>query len=160
MLVNLRAMGEAISDAVGEVEEMGPVDYLVVEFPMGRSTFSGDIASELSRLSNEGVIRVLDLVIIQKDADGSVEGFEVEALDLDEAWSLEAVIAEILSATDVDDLAAAMQPGSVAGVVVWENLWAAQFASAARHTGAQLIAAGHIPVQAIAASIAADEERE
>lgn len=141
-----------------DVDEMGPVDYLVVEFPAGASTFSGELAAELARLSHEGLIRVLDLLIIQKAADGSIEGFEIEDFDMDPIRALESELADILAAEDIDNLAAAMEPGSVAGVVVWENLWAAPFAAAARRAGGQLIASGRIPIQAIAASIQTEEE--
>ncbi len=149
-----------MSQTLAELDEMGPVDYLVVEFPRGRSTFTGELAEELSRLSHEGLIRVLDLLVMQKSADGTVEGFEVDDDDLDDLRSLESELAEILAARDVEHLAEAMEPGSVAGVVVWENLWAAPFASAARRAGGQLIASGRIPIQAIAASLEADEEDE
>ena len=148
-----------MSSTLTDLDEMGPVDYLVVEFPHGRSTFSGEVAEELSRLSHEGLIRVLDLLVMQKSTDGTVEGFEVDD-DLDDLRSLECELAEILAARDVEHLAEAMEPGSVAGVVVWENLWAAPFASAARRAGGQLIASGRIPIQAIAASLEADEEYE
>jgi hypothetical protein len=101
---------------------------------------------------------VLDLIVLHKDADGTVEAFEVDELDgADELRALETEIAEILAAEDVAHLAAAMENGSTAGVIVWENLWAAPFASAARHAGGQLIAFGRIPIQAIAASIEADD---
>lgn len=149
-----------MSQTLAELDEMGPVDYLVVEFPRGRSTFTGELAEELSRLSHEGLIRVLDLLVMQKSTDGTVEGFEVDDDDLDDLRSLESELAEILAARDVEHLAEAMEPGSVAGVVVWENLWAAPFASAARRAGGQLIATGRIPIQAIAASLEADEEDE
>jgi hypothetical protein len=149
-----------MSDTYADLDEMGPVDFLVVEFPRGQSRFSGEMAAELSRLSHEGLIRVLDLLVLQKSADGTVEGFEIDDTDLDDLRSLEAEIAEILAVGDVENLAAAMEPGSVAGVVVWENLWAAPFASAARRAGGQLIATGRIPIEALAASLEADEEDE
>lgn len=140
------------------IDELGPVDYLVVEFPAGRSNFTGEMAAELARLSSEGVIRVLDLLVLQKAEDGSVEGFEIDDLEeIDELRALEKEIAEILAAEDVDRLAAAMEPGSTAGVVVWENRWAAPFGAAARRAGGQLVATGRIPIQAILASIEAEE---
>lgn len=140
-----------------DIDEMGPVDYLVVEFPVGESNFNGEMAAALAALADSGTIRVLDLLILQKDADGSVEAMEIDDLDgVDELRALEAEIAEILAEEDVAHLAAAMEPGSVAGVLVWENVWAAPFASAARRAGGQLIASGRIPIQAIAASIEAE----
>jgi hypothetical protein len=139
------------------IDELGPVDYLVVEFPAGSQNFDGTMAAELARLSDAGIIRVLDLLILQKAADGSVDALEIDETDtVDEIRALETHVSEILAADDVLNLAEAMEPGSVAGVVVWENLWAAPFASAARRAGGQLIATGRIPIQAIAASIEAE----
>ena len=140
------------------IDELGPVDYLVVEFPAGAAHFTGEMAAELAGLVDAGTIRVLDLLILQKDADGSVEAVEIDDLDaVDELRAIEAEIAEILAAEDVEHLAAAMEPGSVAGVLVYENRWAAPFASAARRSGGQLIASGRIPIQAIIASLETDE---
>ena len=143
------------------VDELGPVDYLVVEFPPGAQNFTGEMAAELVRLSDAGTIRVLDLLILQKAADGSIDAYEIDETDaVDEIRALETHVSEILAADDVLNLAAAMEPGSVAGVLVWENTWAAPFASAARRAGGQLIATGRIPIQAIAASIEAEQAAE
>ena len=143
------------------IDELGPVDYLVVEFPPGAQNFTGEMAAELVRLSDAGTIRVLDLMILQKAADGSVDAYEIDdTQDAGEIRALEAQVSEILAADDVVHLAAAMEPGSVAGVLVWENTWAAPFASAARRSGGQLIATGRIPIQAIAASIEAEMAAE
>ena len=145
-----------------DLDEMGPVDYLVVEFPPGAQNFTGEMAEELARLSESGAIRILDLLILQKNEDGSVDGVEIdEATDesgsaAEKLRAIETDVAEILAAEDVEMLAEAMLPGSVAGVLVWENRWAAPFASAARRSGGQLIATGRIPIQAIAASIEAE----
>ena len=115
------------------------------------------MAEELARLSAAGTIRILDMLILQKNEDGSVDAVEIDEVPgVDEIRAFEAEIAEILAAEDVENLAAAMLPGSVAGVLVWENAWAAPFASAARRSGGQLIATGRIPIQAIAASIEAE----
>jgi hypothetical protein len=143
-----------------EIDELGPVDYLVVEFPAGRSNFSGEMAAALALLVESGTIRVLDLLVVNKADDGSVEAFEIDDLDQDQAGGLlglETEIAEILAAEDVVHLAEAMENGSTAGVLVWENSWAAPFASAARRAGGQLVASGRIPIQAIAASIEAED---
>lgn len=143
-----------------EIDEMGPVDYLVVEFPAGKSNFSGEMAAELASLTESGTIRVLDLLILNKAEDGTVEAFEIDDLDEDEAGGLiglETQIAEVLAAEDVVHLAEAMENGSTAGVLVWENSWAAPFASATRRAGGQLVATGRIPIQAIAASIEAED---
>jgi len=141
-----------------EMDELGPVDYLVVEFPPGQANFTGEMAAELAALVEAGTIRVLDLLILAKNDAGEVEALEIDDLDaLDELRVLETEIAELLAAEDVAHLGAALEPGTTAGVVVWENTWAAPFASAARRAGGQLVASGRIPVQAILASIEAEE---
>ena len=140
------------------LDELGPVDYVVVEFPAGASNFTGEMASELRKLVDGGIIRVIDVLILTKDADGKVDAIELSDVpELGELQAIEAQLAELLAEEDVENLAAAMEPGSTAGVLIWENLWAAPFASAARRSGGQLIANGRIPIQAIIASIEADE---
>lgn len=143
------------------LDELGPVDYVVVEFPAGASNFTGEMAAELRALVDSKTIRVIDVLILTKDADGSVEATELSDVDeLGELATIEAELAELLAADDVAQLAVAMEPGSTAGVLIWENLWAAPFAAAARRSGGQLIADGRIPIQAIIASIEADEETD
>ena len=140
------------------LDELGPVDYVVVEFPAGASNFTGEMVAELLSLIERGIIRVIDVLILTKSEDGSVDAMELSDVgELGELQALEAELAELLAEDDVEHLAAAMEPGSVAGVLIWENLWAAPFASAARRSGGQLIANGRIPIQAIIASIEADE---
>ena len=140
------------------LDELGPVDYLIVEFPAGQQNFTGEGADELVRLHDAGIIRVMDVLILEKDQDGSVEAHELSDLpELGELQRIEAQLAQTLAEEDVANLAAAMDPGTVAGVLIYENLWAAPFASAVRHSGGQLIANGRIPIQAIIAAIEADE---
>ena len=140
-----------------ELDELGPVDYLVVEFPPGASHFTGEMAEALASLVEAGTIRVLDILILAKDVGGAVEAMELDDLDaLDDLRTIEAGLATILAEEDVEHLAAAMEPGTVAGVLVWENCWAAPFAAAARRSGGQLVATGRIPIQAIIASLEAD----
>ena len=139
-------------------DELGPVDYLVVEFP--GSKFNGEIAPTLVDLVDRGIIRVLDLIMISKDADGSFDAVELNDFEdgaLGDLHRFETDIAELLSADDIENVANALEPGSTAGVLVYENLWAAPFASAVRHSGGQLVASGRIPVQALIASFEADE---
>ena len=140
------------------LDQLGPVDYVVVEFPAGASNFTGEMAEELVRLVNSGTIRLIDVLILTKNEDGTVDAMELSDIDeLGELQALEAQLAELLAEDDVENLAAAMDPGSTAGVLIWENLWAAPFAAAARRSGGQLIATGRIPIQAIIASIEADQ---
>ena len=140
------------------LDELGPVDYVVVEFPAGAKNFTGEMAAELVKLVDAGTIRVIDVLILDKNEDGSVDVTELSDIDqLGELQTIEAELAELLAADDVAHLAVAMEPGSTAGVLIWENLWAAPFASAARRSGGQLIADGRIPIQAIIASIEADD---
>jgi Family of unknown function (DUF6325) len=143
-----------------DVDELGPVDYIVVEFPADKADFSGAMATELSTLIERGVIRVLDMLILKKDLDGTVEGFESHDLgdsDLAELLELETELAMLLAADDVEAIGGAPEPGSVAAVLIWENVWAAPFGSAVRRSGGQLVASGRIPIQAIAAAVEADE---
>ena len=141
-----------------DLDSLGPVDYIVVEFPAGASNFTGEMAAELLALVDSGTIRVIDVLILTKSEDGTVEAKELSDIEqLGPLQAVEAQLAELLAAEDVEHLAACMDPGSTAGVLIWENLWAAPFASAARRSGGQLIATGRIPIQAIIASIEADE---
>src|SRR5438046_2529988 len=140
------------------LDELGPVDYVIVEFPSGAANFTGEMVEELVRLVDAKTIRVIDVLILAKSDDGAIEAMELSDIgELGALEALEAELAELLAEEDVENLAAAMDPGSVAGVLIYENLWAAPFASAARRSGGQLIANGRIPIQAIIASIEADE---
>ena len=142
------------------LDELGPVDYVIVEFPAETSNFTGEMVQELVALVEAGTIRVIDILILTKDTDGAIEAMELSEIDeLGPLEAMESELAELLAADDVVHLAAAMDPGSTAGVLVYENLWAAPFASAARRSGGQLIANGRIPIQAIIASIEADDAR-
>jgi hypothetical protein len=156
-----RADDQELARTEGSLDELGPVDYLIVEFPAGASNFTGEMAKELLALVDSGTIRVIDILILTKNEDGSVDATELSEIDeLGPLQVVEAQLAELLAEDDVEHLAAAMEPGSTAGVLIWENLWAAPFASAARRSGGQLIANGRIPIQAIIASIEADEAPE
>jgi hypothetical protein len=159
--VDSRIEREEVAMTDVDINLLGPVDYLVVEFPAGQSNFTGEMASELRSLVDAGTIRVIDVLILTKNEDGTVDAMELSDVpNLGELQTMEAELAELLAAEDVENLAAAMDPGSTAGVLIWENTWAAPFASAARRSGGQLIANGRIPIQAILASIEADAETE
>jgi hypothetical protein len=148
-------------DEVDSVDELGPVDWIVVEFPGSR--FNGEIAPALRDLVDRDLIRVLDLLVLKKDTDGTLEAFEASDLDtteIGELRSYESQLAMLLSEDDVTAVAAAIEPGSSAAVLVWENTWAAPFASAVRHSGGQLVASGRIPIQALLAAIEADDDND
>ena len=139
--------------------ELGPVDYLVVAFPAGKADFSGAMASELRALMDSNTVQVLDLVLLTKDLDGSVEASELRDADDSEVGQLraaEADLAVLLAESDVEEIGAMLEPGSTAAVLVWENTWAAPFGSAVRRSGGQLVTTGRIPTQAILAAIEAD----
>jgi hypothetical protein len=143
------------------IDELGPVDYLVVEFP--GSQFKGEILPELVDLVQRGIVRVLDLVVIKKSADGSYEAFEFGDPDvgpLGEIRELERQLADLLSEEDVVAVAETLEPGSTAALLVYENLWAAPFASAVRRAGGVLVSDGRIPIQSLIAALAADVESE
>ena len=143
------------------LDELGPIDFVIVEFPKGQANFTGEMVDELVKLVEAGTIRVVDMLILVKDDEGAVEAMELSDLDdLGALETIEAELAELLAEEDVVNLAAAMDPGSTAGILIYENLWAAPFASAARRSGGQLIANGRIPIQAIIAALEADEALE
>ncbi len=140
-----------------DVEELGPLDRIVVEFPGSR--FSGEIAPVLADLVERDLIRVLDLLVIKKDEDGTFEAFELSDLENEEVGELivhEAQLAMLLNAEDVEAMAAAVEPGSSAAVLVWEHKWAGPFGAAVRRSGGQLVASGRIPTQALLAAVEAD----
>jgi hypothetical protein len=127
-------------------EGMGPVDYLVVEFPGSRMT--GEGLPLLVDLVDRGVIRILDLVFVKKELDGSIVGLTVSDLDADGKLDFavfEGASSGLLGQDDLDEAGVALEPGSSAGILVYENVWAAPFAAALRRGGAQLVASGRIP---------------
>ncbi|MGE5290358.1 MAG: DUF6325 family protein [Micromonosporaceae bacterium] len=152
-------MTDQMTEQVSEpADELGPVDWIVVEFPGSR--FKGEIAPALDELVESGTVRVLDLLLIRKGEDGTLDFYELGDLDESEIGGLrayEAELATLLSEDDVEAVAEAIEPGSTAALLVWENSWAAPFASAMRRAGGQLVASGRIPVQALLAAIEEDE---
>jgi len=144
---------------VEDVEELGPVDWIVVEFPGSR--FDGRIAPALADLVERDLVRVLDLLVLKKEEDGSVDAIELADLDDDEIGGLrsfEAGLAMLVSEDDVVAAAEALEPGSSAALVVWENTWAVPFGRAVRGSGGHLVASGRIPVESILAAIADDDD--
>ncbi|MEU0560529.1 DUF6325 family protein [Dactylosporangium sp. NPDC006015] len=137
-----------------DLEDMGPVDYLVVEFPDGRVT--GEGLPLLVDLVERGIIRILDLVFVRKRGDGTVEGLELTDVDHDGKLDLlmfEGVTTGLVDAEDLADAADVLNQGSVAAILVYENRWAAPLATTLRRGGGQLVAGGRIPVQALLAAV-------
>jgi len=144
-----------------DVDQLGPVDYMVVGFPADKADFSGAMADELKKLMENDTVRVLDLMIVTKAADGTVAVAELRDRDeseVGELRSLEAELSLLLAAEDVERVGADLEPGSTAAVLVWENTWAGPLASAIRHSGGELIGAGRIPIQALIAAVEEDRE--
>ena len=137
--------------------ELGPIDYLVVEFPGNRMT--GEGMPLLGDLVDRGIIRLLDLVFIRKETDGSVRALAMHDLgDGMDVGLFEGASSGLLDDDDLAEAAAAVEPGSSAGVLVYENRWAAPFAAALRRGGAQLVASGRIPVDALLSALEAESD--
>ena len=143
------------------LEEMGPVDYFVVAFENER--LSGEAFPLLLDLVDRGIIRILDLAFIRKEADGRVtvlSQMDLERMQVLEAALFEGASSGILGQSDLDEAAKALEPGSSAGVLVYENVWAAPFATAVRRAGGEVVASGRIPVQELVATLDAIEGAE
>jgi Family of unknown function (DUF6325) len=141
-----------------EAEAMGPISYLIVEFPGNKMT--GEGLAALVDLVDRGLIRILDLEFVMCRADGSVKAMQLRDLDADGQFDLtifEGASSGLLDQSDLDDAAKALQPGSSAGILIFENRWATTFVEGLRRGGAELVAAGYIPLAAIAASLDATE---
>jgi hypothetical protein len=141
---------------MGENEiELGPVDYLVVEWPSGRDP-TGEGLEHLVDLTERGIIRVIDLAFVMKEEDGTVRGLAIADLDQDGTLDLvkfEGASSGVLGEEDFDEAGGALEPGTSAAILVYENRWAAPFATALRKNGAQLVANGRIPINALLAKL-------
>jgi hypothetical protein len=145
-------------DRTEATDSMGPVDYLVVAFPTDRMT--GEAFPMLVDLAERGIIRILDLAFVRKEHDGTVTSLsqvDLERMEVLEAALFDGAASGLLDLSDLSEAANALDPGTAAAVLVYENSWAAPFATALRRSGGQLVAAGHIPVPAILASLDALE---
>ncbi|MBM9621870.1 DUF6325 family protein [Streptomyces zhihengii] len=139
-----------------DIEDMGPVDYLVLEFPGNRMT--GEGLPLLVDLVDRGIVRILDLAFVTKQDDGTVAAVELRDIgDHAELTVFEGVSSGLLGQDDLDEAGAVLEPGSSAAVLVYENTWAAPLAKALRRGGARMVAGGRIPVQALLASLDATE---
>ena len=143
-----------------QLQEMGPVDYLVVEWPGEQPT--GEAAPLLIDLVDRGLVRILDLALIAKDEDGSVAALEIERAS-EQVEALKGLIGAssgLLSDEDVEAAGEALDPGTSAALMVYENSWAAPFAAAVRRSGGQLVANGRIPIQSLVAALDAAEAND
>ncbi|MFH8475812.1 DUF6325 family protein [Streptomyces sp. NPDC018000] len=143
----------------GESDETGPIDYLVVEFPAG-SRMTGEGLPMLVGLVDQGIIRILDLMFIRKNKDGTVEGVELTELTRNGGDALavfEGASSGLLGEDDIAEASAVLEPGSAAGIIIYENVWAGPFAAALRRSGGRLVANGRIPIQEVLASLDAAE---
>ncbi len=133
--------------------ELDPVEYVIIEFPGNR--FTGEIAPAIAALVDRGLVHIIDLVFVRKDADGAVTYFEYD--DLDELSGLAEIDGEadgLLSDTDIAEMAVDLAPNSSALFVVWEDTWAGDLGRAVRKAGGALVAGGRIPYQIVDAALA------
>ena len=141
--------------SVMDVEEMGPIDYIVLEWPGAQP--KGEVAPMIVDLADRGIIRVLDIAFMIKREDGTVDSIELADLDGDGFADFEGASSGLIGQDDLEEAAAALRPGTSAAVLVWENRWAAPVAVALRKSGGELVASGRLPVQAVIASLEAAE---
>ncbi|MFF2115329.1 DUF1269 domain-containing family protein [Rhodococcus sp. ACS1] len=138
-----------------DLDVLGPIDYLVVEFPADRKP-DGSALPLLIDLVDRNIIRVLDLIFVRKEPDGALSGIAIEDLGFEGGVDV-TLFAEaatgLIDRTDLEEAAAVLEPGCSGAILVYENCWAAPFASALRREGAQLVASGRIPVQGILAAL-------
>jgi hypothetical protein len=148
---------EVSSGVTDEADVMGPVSYLIVEFPGNKMTGEGFQA--LIDLVDRGLIRILDLVFVTRGDDGSLAALSLQELDSGEfdLSIFEGASSGLLDQTDFDDAKNAIQPGSSAGILLFENRWATTFVQGLRNGGAELVAAGYIPLADVAAALDATE---
>ena len=142
----------------GNAVELGPVDYLVIEFPADRRT--GEGLHHLVDLVDRGLIRILDLIFLRRNTDGTTT--EIALTDLDGDGELDLAVFQgassgIVAADDLNEAGAVLEPGCSAALVVYENLWAAPLAAALRRSGAEVVAGGRIPHEALIASLTATD---
>ena len=137
---------------------MGPISYLIVEFPGNKMTGAG-LAALVDQV-DRGVIRILDLEFVTCRDDGSVEAVQLRDLDSDGQFDLtifEGASSGLLDQSDLDDAGKALRPGSSAGILIFENRWATAFVAGIRAGGAELVAAGYVPLADLVASLDATE---
>jgi len=136
-----------------ELEEMGPVDYLLVEWN-GRQPH-GELAPHLIDLVDRGIVRILDLVFLAKDEDGTVGAIEIG--EMPHLGDFEGASSGLVDEEDLAEAGAVMEPGTSAALLIYENVWAAPFAVAMRKSGGQVVSSGRIPIQQMLAALEAAE---
>jgi hypothetical protein len=143
--------------ATEDLDEMGPIDYIVLEWPSGEPT--GEAFPLILDLVDRGIIRILDVAFMAKDENGETASVDLGALNGDGSAlaEFEGASSGLLDQSDLDEAAAVLEPGTLAAIMVWENRWAAPVAAALRRSGGQLAASGRIPIQAILAALDAIE---
>ncbi|WP_439029132.1 DUF6325 family protein [Gordonia terrae] len=157
------AAGRAVDANSGETRpadggadrELGPIDYIVIEWAGRQPT--GEALPHLIDLIDRGIVRLIDIVFITKDADGTVARLEIDSLGVDFAI-FDGASTSLLDDADLAEAAGVIEPGSSAAVLIWENTWAAPFATAVRNNGGRLVASGRIPVEALLAQLDAVDE--
>jgi hypothetical protein len=144
-----------------QLEELGPIDYVVLEWP-GAFPDTSEVQPLLLDLVDRGIIRILDIGFVAKDENGEVTGLDVGDLKQVAAAfaEFEGASSGLLGFDDLEEAAAALEPGTSAAVLVWENRWAGPVAAALRRSGGQLVASGRLPVQAILAALDAVEDAD
>lgn len=143
-----------------DLDQMGPVDYLVVEFPGNRMT--GKAFPLFLDLVDRGVIRIIDLAFVRRSADGVPVEVPVAdvASGVPEVAPFNGAASGLIGPDDIEAVGAVIEPGGTAAVVVYENTWAAPLAVALREGGAQLVASARIPVQGLLAALDEAEARD
>jgi uncharacterized membrane protein len=152
-------MTDVDTKAAERLDEMGPIDYMVIEWPREQPT--GTVVPKIIDLVDRGIIRIIDVAFVGKDAGGAVYAMELSDFDGDDSFAaFEGASTGIIGDDDLTEAASALEPGTSAAVLIWENRWAASVAVALRESGAQLVASGRIPVQGIIAALDATESAD
>ena len=149
-------MTDIDTKAAEQLYEMGPIDYIVIEWPGQQPT--GTVVPKLLDLVDRGIIRIIDIAFVGKDPGGAVYAMELSDFDGDGSFAaFEGASTGILGDEDLEDAGSALEPGTAAAILIWENRWAAPVAIALRESGAQLVASGRIPVQGLIAALDATD---
>jgi hypothetical protein len=149
-------MTDIDTKAAEELYEMGPIDYVVIEWPGQQPT--GTVVPKLLDLVDRGIVRIIDIAFVGKDPGGAVYAMELSDFDGDGSFAaFEGASTGIIGDEDLADAGSALEPGTAAAILIWENRWAAPVAIALRESGAQLVASGRIPVQGIIAALDATD---